>query len=496
VASGSSQSSSLSIPSQSQGILSRGPLAGINQQRPSRGYSQVSSIHQPTETDNQTPLFPGITNSPSKEICIACNVSCANKRVWARHQKEHCEQTIEWQCRTCSPMRTFKRQDHFIQHYDKDHGPACVASCERQQKGLCEEHLNHARADLPKKMAWGCPCCDNCFDSYEAWRIHSTDHQVENEKVVGWSLSTMVRSLLFEQPYLTDAVASLRLRWCDWNIVDWTKISDSKLQELREALERHKLPDAVQAHWDYRALQPPEALVQYAFCLGAYGHAYLHDVPIVCNNARTVEETAEQPSFGMHFTPPLGYFNPADPLAYDPEDSLTTESTPVDPYLNRDSLHHRSTATVETHHASHQGRFMQHHDQNAHASFPTLPPEEAQSLQVLGSSGSMPQDAGHDGERRRRALSKKKSVKNFFKGLSPTKSNTSHVGPSLPTSAPPVGRVLRSNWTADVPGHNRDFTGFEANETHQSLQQQPVASNRMSHLPDAWEHAPEEQHYQ
>lgn len=477
MASGSSQSSCLSIPSQSQGIPPRGPLAGINQQRSNRGYSQISSIHQPTETDNQHSL----TNLPSKEICIACNVSCTNKSVLARHQEEHCEQTKEWQCRNCSPMKTFKRKDNFIQHYDKDHGPACVENCKKQQKGLCNEHLNNACAYLPKKKAWGCPCCNSCFGSFKAWTTHSTNHQVENEKVVGWSRSTTVQSLLFKQPYLADAVASLHLQGCDWNTVDWTKIGDSKLQELREALERHKLPDAVQAHWDYRYLRPPEALVQYAFFLGAYGHAYLHDVP------------AEETQVGMqNFTPPLGYFNPANPLAYGPESSLTTEPAPVDPYLDRDSLHHRSAATVETHapaaihHASHHGRFMQHHDQNPHASFPTLSPEEAQSLEVLGSSGSMPQEAGHDGERRRRALSKK-SMMIFLKGLSPAR------GPPLPTSAPPVGGISGSNWTAAVPGHNRDFTGFEANETHQFSQQQAVASHRMSNLPDAW---PGEQHYQ
>ena len=315
----------------------------------------------------------------------------------------------------------------------------------------------------------------------------------------------MVRSLLFKQPYLADAVTSLHLQGWDWNTVNWTKISDSKLQELREALERHKLPDAVQALWEYRCLQPPEALVQYAFSLGTNGHAYLHDIPSISNNASTAEGTAEQAQVGVrsqHFTPPLGCFNPANPLAYDPEGSLTTESTPVDPNLDRDSPHPRSTATVETrapaaiHHTSRHERFMQYHDRNLHARFPTLSSEEAQPLEVLSSPGSMPQDTGHDGERRRRALSRKRSMKNFFKGLSPTKSNTSHMGPSLPTSAPPVGRILGSNWTAAVPGHNRDCTGFEANETHQSSQQQAVPSNRMSHLPDAWEHAPEEQHYQ
>jgi ankyrin repeat protein len=306
-------------------------------------------------------LFPGLTNPSSKEICIACNVSFANKRARVRHQKEHCEQEKEWQCRNCSPMKTFKRQDHFIQHYDKDHGLTCVEGCARQQKGLCEKHLNNARADLPKKKAWGCPCCNNCLNSFEAWTRHSTNHQVENEKVIGWSLSTMVQSLLFKQPYLADAVASLHRQGCDWNTVDWAKISDSKLQELRDALERHELPNTVQVHWDYRVLQPPEALVQYAFFLGAYGHVYLHDIPIISYNTSTVEETAEQTRAGMqsqasnelpsvgaqnqHFTPPPGYFNPANPLAYDPEGSFTTESAPVDPYPDRDGLHHQSAET-------------------------------------------------------------------------------------------------------------------------------------------------------
>jgi len=327
----------------------------------------------------------------------------------------------------------------------------------------------------------------------------------------------MVQSLLFKQPYLADAVASLHTQGYDWNRVDWTKVSDSTLQELREALERHKLPDAVQTDWEYRILQPPEALVQYAFYLGAYGKACLLDVPIMSNNASTVEETAEQTQVGMqnqtsngqspvgmqsqHFTPPLGYFNPENPLSYNPQGSPTPESDQVDSYLNQDGLHHRPTATVETdatatiHDASDHGRFMQHHDQNLHASFLPLPSEEAQSLEVLGSSGSMSQDAGHDGERRRRTLSKKISMRSLFKGRSSTKSNTSHMEPSLSTSTAPVDRTLGSTWTASVPGHNRDVPCFEATETHQSSQQQTVTSNRLSHLPDAWEHAPEEQHY-
>jgi hypothetical protein len=500
----SSQWSGRSIPSQSPGIPSRGLLTGINPQRPHCGYSEVSSPHQATETGNRHSPFP-IESLPAKEVCIACNVPCKDQKVLARHQKEQCEQKEEWQCRNCSPMKTFRRQDRFIEHYQKDHGLACVENYKKQQKGLCQEHLNNARADLPAKKAWGCPCCANCFDSREAWKIHSTGHRVENEKVVGWSQSTMVQSLLFHQPYLATAVASLRMQGCDWDAIDWTKVSDSTLKDLRHALERHKLPDAVQARWDYRMMEPPDALVHYAFVLGAYGQAYLHDVRTIGNDASPVDETAEQTQAGIqgqHFTPLLDYCDQEDSLAYG-EGSPATESADVDPYFDQDSLRHRSAATIETHAttaihlASPHGRFMQHHDQILNASPPAPAPEAAQSSVVLGSSGLIAKEAaGHDGERVRRPLSKKKSVKNFFKGLSPTKPNALHSEVSLPTSALPAGEILVSNWIAAVPSHNRDFTVFEATETHQPSQQQAVVSNRMSHLPDAWAHAPEEQHYQ
>ena len=58
------------------------------------------------------------------------------------------------------------------------------------------------------------------------------------------------------------------------HMLDLAKVKADVCQILKEALERHKLPDAVYDHWDYRHLQLPEALAQYAFRLVAYGGPY------------------------------------------------------------------------------------------------------------------------------------------------------------------------------------------------------------------------------
>ena len=71
------------------------------------------------------------------------------------------------------------------------------------------------------------------------------------------------------QPYLTDAIAHLPL-----HMFDVANAKADVCQILRVVLERHKLPDAVQSHYEYRYLQLPEALAQYAFRLVAYSVPY------------------------------------------------------------------------------------------------------------------------------------------------------------------------------------------------------------------------------
>lgn len=95
----------------------------------------------------------------------------------------------------------------------------------------------------------------------------------------------MVQSLIL-QPYLTDAIVHLPLR-----MFDLANVQVDICRILREALERHKLPDAVRDHYDYRYLQLPEALAKYVFRLVAYGVPY--DVSYLDTSLITGENAAD-----------------------------------------------------------------------------------------------------------------------------------------------------------------------------------------------------------
>jgi hypothetical protein len=210
----------------------------------------------------------GLQNPPSVYICGGCNTAFSNKTSLSRHQKEHCERTVEWVCRLCAPAKHFFRKDKLSQHHIDNHGEACVPSCKQKWGGLCERHLNRSVLELPPKKAWGCPCCLACFDTFAAWTRHSANHPVQNNKIVGWSLGTMVQSLIL-QPYIKDAIKHLPEKYRHPAV-----INANAFQNLKDALERHKVPDAVQVHIDYRHLQPKEAFFRYVFRLLACGAAY------------------------------------------------------------------------------------------------------------------------------------------------------------------------------------------------------------------------------
>jgi hypothetical protein len=296
-----------------------------------------------TEPANQGPPIPIPKNDPPVQICVACNTPCANKSSLIRHQREHCERKVEWLCRLCVPTKNFYRKEKLSQHHIDNHGEACVSGC-KQRGGLCEQHLKRSLLELPPKKAWGCPCCLRCFDTVDSWTRHGRNHPVQNDKVVGWSSSIMVQSLL-DQPYLKDAVVHL-----PWHACDPAKVKAEVCQDLREALERHKLPDAVQGHYDYRHLWPPEALAQYAFRLIAYGGPFLDDVATIATNTNAVEAATNQlrKEFQTQLTvptvlkpsdpPPSGYWNPNDPFTDPQRAHLPTDSLSVHDYLEKHLL--------------------------------------------------------------------------------------------------------------------------------------------------------------
>jgi hypothetical protein len=246
-------------------------LQYVSQQPRDLLQRQASPLVDYAESVNQ--YSPILTKKipPPAHACVACNIPFRNKSSLSKHRTLHCERRKEWVCLLCVPCKNFDCKEKLYQHHINHHGEACIQGCRQHRDLLCTEDIAWSISHLLPKKAWGCPCCRQCFNTFTAWAKHSANHPLQNGKVIGWSLNTMVQSLIL-QPYLTDAIAYLPL-----HMFDPAKANADVCQNLREALERHKLPDAVQYHYDYRYLQLPEALAQYAFRLVAYGVPF--DVP-------------------------------------------------------------------------------------------------------------------------------------------------------------------------------------------------------------------------
>lgn len=125
----------------------------------------------------------------------------------------------------------------------------------------------------------------------------------------------MVQSLLL-QPCLQEAVAGL-----PWGICDLAKVKAEVCQDLREVLERHRLPNAVHDHYDYRHLQVPEKLAHYAFRRLANREVFPDDVSTVASGAviggNRHRGQMFAPVFDMSGSAALSYWSSEDPSAYD-----------------------------------------------------------------------------------------------------------------------------------------------------------------------------------
>ena len=241
---------------------------GISQQTRDLLRHQISPLVDFSElVDQYSPILTNKTPPPA-HTCVACNIPFREKSSLSRHRRLYCERDREWVCLLCVSCKNFDSPKELYQHHIDNHGEACIRSCRQHRDLLCPSYITWSISHIPPKMAWGCPCCLRCFDTFAAWDKHCANHPLQNDKVIGWSLHTMVQSLM-DQPYLTDAIAHQPL-----HMFDVANAKADVCQILREALERHKLPDAVRDHYDYRYLQLPEALAQYAFRLVAYGVPY------------------------------------------------------------------------------------------------------------------------------------------------------------------------------------------------------------------------------
>ena len=206
----------------------------------------------------------------ASNICYACNVWCKNATTLTKHQTEFCERRFEWICPAC-PRRVFGLQERLNRHHMDAHADSCPYGCDKREKlhtEACKLQLSKCSRHLATKKAWGCPCCVECFESFEEWSHHVSSHPIQNEKVQNWSFSTMIWSLL-KQPYISHHVT---LEY--WECCTWSTLSKDLTLSLRHALERHEVPTAVSAHVGYCGLDGPAALVKYAFNLGTTGKAH------------------------------------------------------------------------------------------------------------------------------------------------------------------------------------------------------------------------------
>jgi len=163
-----------------------------------------------TVLSNGSQYSPILTNKipPPAHACFTCNKPFKSKSSLSRHWKLYCERDKEWVCLLCVPLKNFNNKEKLLQHHIDSHGETCIRDCMQHHDLLCEENIAWSISHLPPKKAWGCPCCLRCFDTFVAWTKHCVNHPLQNGEVIGWSLNTMVQSLIL-QPYLTDAIMHL-----------------------------------------------------------------------------------------------------------------------------------------------------------------------------------------------------------------------------------------------------------------------------------------------
>ena len=503
VFSSSSQATTLSNQSQPSRTFKERLQLGTGLQPQDYYQRPPSPLHEAVEPRNQSSPIPIHINSPTVHICVACNIPFKTSGSLSRHQKQHCERKVEWLCWLCVPAKNFYRKDKLSKHHLDNHGGGCVPGC-KKQGGLCDRHLNHSVSEFPPKKAWGCPCCLRCFDTFDAWTKHGGNHPVQNDKIVGWSLSMMVQSLVL-QPYLKGAIAHL-----PWQACDPAKVKADVCQTLREALERHKLPDAVQDHYDYRHLQLPEALAQYAFRLVAYGGPYLDDISTVATKSSAADNATEQLrkeylgqliALSPSDPPSSGYWSPDDPFTYCQRARPPTDPASVREYLDVHILDDAFNVNFEINSAdpvafsSGDGRSLQSHSQTLHTTSATLSQEATSSPQVYGSLGRMTQDPSYS-ERRRRDLITEKPLPIPAHLLSSAQSHTTQ------THALPSATAVHDGLAAESTREPSTLDYEKASTSIGSMDAAPVSprharmSSRMSFQWEALVDLPEEMHDQ
>ena len=299
----------------------------------------------------------------------------------------------------------------------------------------------------------------------------------------------MVQSLL-RQPILEEAIARSPLR-----TFSEINVNADIGQNLREALERHKLPDEVQSHYDYRILQLPEALANYAFRLVAYGEPFSDDVRATTHAAGPVENMPNhlhsklegQPLAPPSIPPADGYWNPEDRFSYSPKTGQSVDPDIVPNCRPGNMLAVASgrnqgmgSSRFNIQHLAGAGP-MQFYGETVKGASAIASSEQPPSVQLFSNPGHAIQEPSSGEKGRGRARSSvKRSFQNLIHRSSPSKPGPSHSDKIPPGPGKADGRASEYSRTTTALEIHRESTSVEPMEAVSNSPRPDRLSRRMS----------------
>ena len=248
---------------------SAAPHAGYQSQpaAPDHRRQALTSLSQTLQDEDDLFLpkeaSPYIHTAPfnsAKHYCLACQKCYTDHAGLKKHRKEKCESTVYWLCLHCLHSSTprwimFGREYRLRDHHNKEH------------VGWPGLDMKKATRSYPPQKAWGCPCCQACFNSREEWYIHEKQHkhavhwEGKNGHVVihGWSRKTVFESLLLNWNSPSDVASSYD--WQNWN---WQQGSDA-WQRVKFVFERYELHPDVALRHQVSQMMTLEDFMYYAY---------------------------------------------------------------------------------------------------------------------------------------------------------------------------------------------------------------------------------------
>jgi hypothetical protein len=300
----SSQGSSL-IPNVSRRFSASNPSTNAQEyaaaDRSSAGCVTLRPSENQQADENTIKSFP--STRTSVPVCFTCNVVLSSQSALARHYKEICEPEVTRICPVCRWTG-----ERLKRHYANTHSGQCSTGyCGKRTERVCDEckqQLSRSFVKNEAKKAWGCPYCVSCFHTRDLWTRHCYEHYHQDGNVASWSYQIMIWSLLQHPDLERD-----RLQY-NWDEYDWSEITEKTRPGLRDALQRHQVPTDLRSYANYRHLEGPGMLVEYAYQYVMTGQPYfypMHHIPQPRTRSPAQEMVSSQLMSELPFMTTLQY---------------------------------------------------------------------------------------------------------------------------------------------------------------------------------------------